>query len=367
MTSEASATTKKKKRRKKKAAAGTDNLLVVDTNTGGIPSATGGDGDDDNDGVGGYDLKAGEDAPVVVNAEDVERERLLKDKINIKRSNQKWQTVSEGVRQRKQVSAEEEEEEEEDLEVPRGRGRHDSSPEPDAGPSRSTRHDSSDEEEGGGGDFSPPRRSSGGARGRHDSDDDDDDDSDLDVRRRGGGRSQRYDSSDSEEDRRGASRVGGRSRSRSSASRDDSDSDSDLDVRRRARRSDEDDPSREQGIKQAKVLSSKPNEGGPKMLDGTSTGLVSSKVLREELERKRLEKVRKFEEMDPSVSGKAAGTVYRDKATGSRVTAEELAQRDSDQQVKHTRPLWSAGLAQKKRRKDQMEDLYDGGASASKK
>ena len=303
-------------------------------NAGGIPSAGVGGG------VGGAtydDLAAAavdEDAPLVVNAKEVEEERELNRKRNVIRSNQRWQTVSNvNVTRRMPTAAAEEQEEQEEQD---GRGRR---RERERERERE-RYDSSP-------DLSPPRRpldQNAAAQDRHDSDDSDRDDSDLDVPRRQ--RRERYDSG-SEQEQEEEEEEGHAAAS---------DSDSDLDVRRRTKpkgrggASDEDEGDDE----------GDDNGGRPRMLDGTSTGLVSSKELALELERKRLEKVKKFEQMDPTVSGKNAQTVYRDRSTGARLSKDELAEKERDKQNKHEKPMWSAGLAQQKKRRERYDDLFQG-------
>mmetsp|Transcript_11132 Transcript_11132/g.28175 ORF Transcript_11132/g.28175 Transcript_11132/m.28175 type:complete len:256 (-) Transcript_11132:970-1737(-) len=85
------------------------------------------------------------------------------------------------------------------------------------------------------------------------------------------------------------------------------------------------------------------------MLDGTKTGLVSSRELAQELEEKQRQKLKRFEEMDPKLSGKAAQTVYRDRGTGKALTQDQLAEREREErESKSAKPMWSAGLAQKR-------------------
>ena len=291
---------RRKKKRKKGAqsghSAGGGNLVIIDASAGGIPTALGQDASSDEGPDGGDD-----DAPVVVNADEMESERMLKAKQNVIRSNQRWQTVS----------------------VPTAKAK------PIAPPttSRPTRHDSSEDE----GDEVGGRR-----RQRYDFSDDDDSDSDMEVDRRRG-RAAASDSSDQSND-----------------------SDSDLDVRRRGRKDDDTDSGEddEDGGPRAESAG---GTGGAKddrtMADGTATGLVSSAKLKEELDRKRREKAAYFERMDPNLSGKAAQTVYRDRATGEKLTAEELKQKEEEQQEKHQKPLWTGGLAQQRQQMEQRMAL----------
>jgi len=305
----------KRKRRKKNRSSTKGNLTIVDAEEGtAIPVATmdSGYGDEDvNDELG----------PVVVNAEEVERDEALRKRRTIARSNQRWQTVTTAAASTPSA-------------VPAG-GSRSRSPSPGTGTGLGGRHDTDT-----------------------DTDDDDDGGSDLEVARRPRVRYDSPDSSDVDVERRG-----GGSGAKGSGSSDDggSDSDSDMDVRRRGRASSTSSEGRGGG---GRDLNPGPSAGG--MTDGTSTGLVSSKALAQELERKRQEKLRKFAEMDPSVSGRAAETVYRDRDTGARVTKSELEQKEeSRRQQEREKPMWSAGLAQKRRRVRELRETYGHGEPSS--
>ena len=270
--------------------------MIVDAEEGtAIPVATmdSGYGDEDvNDELG----------PVVVNAEEVERDEALRKRRTIARSNQRWQTVTTAAASTPSA-------------VPAG-GSRSRSPSPGTGT---------------------------GLGGRHDTDtdtDDDDDDGGSDLRASG---------RECVTTRPTAAtctlRGGGGSGAKGSDSSDDggSDSDSDMDVRRRGGRAAR--AARPSGGGWG--LEPGPFRGG--MTDGTSTGLVSSKALAQELERKRQEKLRKFMEMDPSVSGRAAETVYRDRDTGARVTNRSSSKRRRAGGSRRGRTHVEAGLAQKRR------------------
>merc|ERR1719379_70602 len=181
----------KRKRRKKNRSSTKGNLTIVDAEEGtAIPVATmdSGYGDEDvNDELG----------PVVVNAEEVERDEALRKRRTIARSNQRWQTVTTAAASTPSA-------------VPAG-GSRSKSPSPGAGTGLGGRHDTDT-----------------------DTDDDDDGGSDLEVARRPRVRYDSPDSSDVDVERRG-----GGSGAKGSGSSDDggSDSDSDMDVRRRGRAS----------------------------------------------------------------------------------------------------------------------------------
>lgn len=95
------------------------------------------------------------------------------------------------------------------------------------------------------------------------------------------------------------------------------------------------------------------------MTDGTLAGLRTGKDLQREIEAKRAQDARKFSALDAAVTGRGAGTVYRDK-TGRRVTAEELkAQADADAKKRKEEPPpeWGKGMAQKRAAEDKAREV----------
>ena len=74
--------TKKKKKKKR-----SGNVNIIDANSGGIPNTWSVNEQHSVDG-------ADEEAPLVVNAEELEREHLLESRKAIKKSQQTWQTIS---------------------------------------------------------------------------------------------------------------------------------------------------------------------------------------------------------------------------------------------------------------------------------
>ncbi|CAL9023285.1 unnamed protein product [Prunus brigantina] len=63
--------------------------------------------------------------------------------------------------------------------------------------------------------------------------------------------------------------------------------------------------------------------------------------------------------MDPSISGKEAEPVYRDKKTGERISKEELlkSQRKVEEKPKEIKLEWGKGLAQKGEAETKLEEL----------
>ena len=86
-----------------------------------------------------------------------------------------------------------------------------------------------------------------------------------------------------------------------------------------------------------------------KMTDGRQAGLTSDKDLAEELAKKKLFEAKRMKEMDPSVSGRHAETVYRDKRGKRLEGLEELLRQQQGDVKPQAKPLeWGKGLAQKR-------------------
>lgn len=86
-----------------------------------------------------------------------------------------------------------------------------------------------------------------------------------------------------------------------------------------------------------------------KMTDGRQAGLTSDKDLAEELAKKKLAEAKRMKEMDPSVSGRGAETVYRDKRGKRLEGLEELLRQQQGDVKPQAKPLeWGKGLAQKR-------------------
>lgn len=94
---------------------------------------------------------------------------------------------------------------------------------------------------------------------------------------------------------------------------------------------------------------------------GLRTGLRSASQLRDDVSAKRLEEAEKFSSVDPSILGKDSATVYRDKKSGKRMTAEEVEQKRAAQakpkDPNEGKPEWGGGLVQKDERTRMKERL----------
>lgn len=96
-----------------------------------------------------------------------------------------------------------------------------------------------------------------------------------------------------------------------------------------------------------------------KMTDGRQAGLTSDVDLAAELARRKRDEARRMKEMDPSVSGRGAETIYRDKRGKRLEGLEELLRQQQGEVKPEVKPLeWGKGLAQK-REVEQQKAEYD--------
>ncbi|PIA39588.1 hypothetical protein AQUCO_02600202v1 [Aquilegia coerulea] len=87
------------------------------------------------------------------------------------------------------------------------------------------------------------------------------------------------------------------------------------------------------------------------------TGLLTAQEVKSEIERKRKEELARYKALDPSVSGRGAEPVYRDK-TGKRITKDEmLKSKKGEEKPKEIKLEWGKGLAQKKEAEAKEHEL----------
>ena len=262
-----------------------------------------------------------EEGPVVVDAKDAEvvRDTKTRQYLGVKEDGSGW-TVAEDLRSVEKSKSDAADDD--DLSPPRASGRHDSV-------------DSDD-------DLSPPRE-----RERHDSDDDDEGDLSLIRRERrlsAGGAAA------------GIARDGAAPKNRS-------------DVRETPRPSS---PPRGGGegfanpATRAKDAAddtklSTPSSRRGVMTDGTSAGLVDATTVVREADEKREAAKARIAAMSAEMSGRDAQTLFRDKATGALVDAEELARRQDLARARpeRTRPVWGGGIAQEREARERREALAE--------
>ncbi|KAK7292676.1 hypothetical protein RJT34_15527 [Clitoria ternatea] len=105
--------------------------------------------------------------------------------------------------------------------------------------------------------------------------------------------------------------------------------------------------------KNAKKLSN------PASVNDSKTGLISGKDIRNEIERKKREDLSRFKQMDPSISGRGAEPVYRDKVKGVRISKEEYlkSKQKVEEKPKEKEIEWGKGLAQKREAEAKVKEL----------
>ncbi|KAM1064787.1 hypothetical protein ACFX15_019865 [Malus domestica] len=88
-------------------------------------------------------------------------------------------------------------------------------------------------------------------------------------------------------------------------------------------------------------------------------GLISGREISDEINKTKKDEWLRFQQMDPSVSGREAVPIYRDKKTGERISKEELlkSQRKIDEKPKEIKLEWGKGLAQKREAETKLEEL----------
>ncbi|CDP16792.1 unnamed protein product [Coffea canephora] len=102
----------------------------------------------------------------------------------------------------------------------------------------------------------------------------------------------------------------------------------------------------------------KRKEKSPTSKQQVKTGLVTGQDLKEEIARKKEEDMLRFKEMDPSISGRGAEPVYRDKVTGKRMSKDEfLKSQKKEEKPKEVKLEWGKGLAQKREAEARLQEL----------
>lgn len=103
----------------------------------------------------------------------------------------------------------------------------------------------------------------------------------------------------------------------------------------------------EQSLSERHVMDRSRSKG--EMTDGTNAGLRTGRDLKEEIDQKKREESHRFLQMDPSISGRGAETVYRDKQGKRLEGVEEFLHLQQGQPKPEDKPLeWGKGLTQKR-------------------
>ncbi|KAF5477707.1 hypothetical protein F2P56_004324 [Juglans regia] len=97
------------------------------------------------------------------------------------------------------------------------------------------------------------------------------------------------------------------------------------------------------------------------MNEQRKTGLLTGKEISEEIARTKKTDWLRFKEMDPSISGRGAEPVYRDKIKGERISKEDfLKSRQKvkvEEKPKEKKLEWGKGLAQKREAETKLQEL----------
>ncbi|GLT81203.1 hypothetical protein SLA2020_526010 [Shorea laevis] len=109
----------------------------------------------------------------------------------------------------------------------------------------------------------------------------------------------------------------------------------------------------------ANVDLSPPRKDRKEPKERPKTGLISGSEIREEISKTKKDDWRRFKEMNPSVSGRGAEAVYRDKITGERITKKEFlkSQQKVEEKPKEKELEWGKGLAQKREADARLQEL----------
>ncbi|XP_052210727.1 uncharacterized protein LOC127813669 [Diospyros lotus] len=96
----------------------------------------------------------------------------------------------------------------------------------------------------------------------------------------------------------------------------------------------------------------------PSLKQPSKTGLISGQEMKEEITRIKKDDWERYKDMDPSISGRGAEPIFRDKATGARVSKEELMKTTKkDEKPKEIKLEWGKGLAQKREAETRQLEL----------
>ncbi|CAK7356211.1 unnamed protein product [Dovyalis caffra] len=89
------------------------------------------------------------------------------------------------------------------------------------------------------------------------------------------------------------------------------------------------------------------------------TGLVTGRDMREEILKTKKDASLLFDQMDPSISGRGAEPIYRDKKTGERISKDDYlkSKQKVEEKPKEKKLEWGKGLAQKRETEARLEEL----------
>ncbi|XP_062120196.1 uncharacterized protein LOC133834562 [Humulus lupulus] len=95
------------------------------------------------------------------------------------------------------------------------------------------------------------------------------------------------------------------------------------------------------------------------MKEERKTGLITGRDMRDEIARTKKQDLMRFQDMDPSISGRGAEPIYRDKIKGVRITKEEFlkSKQKVEEKPKEIKLEWGKGLAQKREAEAKLQEL----------
>ncbi|XP_050221996.1 uncharacterized protein LOC126672108 [Mercurialis annua] len=94
------------------------------------------------------------------------------------------------------------------------------------------------------------------------------------------------------------------------------------------------------------------------LMQQPKTGLVSGRDIRDEISKTKQNDLLRFKQMDPSMSGRGAAPVYRDKK-GQRISKEDYlkSKQKVEEKPKEKKLEWGKGLAQKREAEARLQEL----------
>ncbi|XVE89730.1 hypothetical protein DITRI_Ditri20bG0019300 [Diplodiscus trichospermus] len=103
----------------------------------------------------------------------------------------------------------------------------------------------------------------------------------------------------------------------------------------------------------------KDSTGAASLKEQRKTGLISGTEIRDEIFKTKKDDWLRFKEMDPSISGRGAEPVYRDKTKGERISKEEYlkSKQKGEDKPKEKELEWGKGLAQKREAEARLQEL----------
>ncbi|XP_022743095.1 BUD13 homolog [Durio zibethinus] len=103
----------------------------------------------------------------------------------------------------------------------------------------------------------------------------------------------------------------------------------------------------------------KESAGSASLKEQPKTGLISGSEIREEISKTKKDDWLRFKEMDPTISGRGAEPVYRDKTKGERISKEEYlkSKQKGEDKPKEKELEWGKGLAQKREAEARLQEL----------